>query len=245
MIPIQRILDSVSQEIKNKDGSDRFNAERNPNNLRKLLQQCLITLSQDTKQFLAHVGLTLSDTLIPTQTNLTSSTWTPLNSSGYEDVNYHKLPHPDRYLDMRQMLIDGYPATEVEAQEMASNFILPVYLTLPDGWLVAGYNSPTGEYVALDANARIHLSYYTYPNIEGQDELDAHPLSELALVHLMLYHLQSRDPFIQIAGDQLRPTQFNHATWQYQQYQSLATRILDLTGQSTIKSITNIKPHYL
>lgn len=245
MIPIQRIIDSVSQEITSKEGSDRFNIERSPTNLRQLLQQCLITLAQDTKQFLSHVGLTLSDALVPSATTGLSASWSPLNDSIYEDVEYHRLTHPERYLDMRQMLIGGYPASEVDLQDTDSNFILPVYLTMPNGWIVAAYNSATGQYIKVENNTKVHLSYYTYPDIMGQELLQAHPLSELALVHLMLYHLQSRDPFIQTSGDQLRPMQFNNASWQYEQYQNIAIRILDLTGQSTIKSITNIKPHYL
>jgi hypothetical protein len=242
-VQLQRIIDSVVQEIQNKDGSDRYNIERNENNLRVLLQQSIITLAQDTRQFISYVSLKLEPSLIVAFTEPTGPTWELQNGLGRYGVTIHTLPHPDNYLQLREMLIDGNQMVEAGSEDHGVSDIQGVFQTLPNGWLVSAYNPSNRVYGQLVDGARIDLSYFTYPDIMGEEAITAHPLSELALIHLMLYHLQSRDPFIEFSN-QLQGGQFNNASWQYNQYEVLARRILDLTGQSTIKSITNIKPYY-
>ena len=242
-VQLQRILDSVIQEIQNKDGSDRFNIERNENNLMVLLQQSVITLAQDTRQFIAYVALKVDQSLITSPSEPSGNVWEVQDGIGRTGVDLHTLVHPPNYLELREMLIDGVQSVEAGSEDHGSSTIQAVFQTLPNGWIISAYNPTNRVYGQIQDGARVDLSYFTYPEIIGEQQIEAHPLSELALIHLMLYHLQSRDPFIQF-GNQMQGGQFNNASWQYEQYKSIANRILDLTGQSTIKSITNIKPYY-
>lgn len=240
----QRIIDGVLQELQNKEGTERYNAERNESNLKRLLQQSLIELSMDSRQFQANVGIRLNDSHLPEAINV-GNDWTDLGGGGVvSGSSFHELSDPPRYLNLRSIIYNHVPVVDVAELDRVNAGIQPVYERLQGGFRFAQYDSSVDAFDPLNVNYPLQMTYYTWPDINQQDYFEGHQLSELALTHLMLHHLQSRDPFIEFDNNQLNPGQFNHASWQYQSYIKLAKRIEELVYGPDRAQTTTIKPFY-
>lgn len=247
-IQLQRLFDQVLQQIHGRDGDGRHDAERLESNLRWLAGQCLIELATDTKAWLSTVGLAVSPTLLPASVVLDEG-WQSLDlANDIGEAKLHVIPQPQRYLALKTLLVSGQQAWVAGDHPVdIAEYLTPVYETLPDGWRLAGWDSAQAKYVPVPNGTSVRMEYFTYPDIldESVVTFTGHALVEPALLHLMLHHLQSRDPMIEFSRDVMSPGQFNHAAWHRTKYQEFATKITLWAQNAYEASSSTIKPYYL